>query len=61
MPQKTDSLVRLSSETNLTGFDCEDADLNDFLLNDARQYMAELLAVTRDGGYSYRRFFQSGQ
>jgi GNAT superfamily N-acetyltransferase len=46
MPKKADNLVRLSSETDLTGFDCEDADLNDFLLDDARPYMAELLAVT---------------
>ena len=46
MPQSADSLVRLSVETDLTSFDCEDADLNDFLLNDAQHYMTELLAVT---------------
>ena len=46
MPSRTDSLVRLASEFDLTGFDCGDPDLNDFLQNDARQYMAELLAVT---------------
>jgi len=46
MPRRTDSLVRLPPDTDLTGFDCDDADLNDFLRSDARDYMAALLAVT---------------
>jgi GNAT superfamily N-acetyltransferase len=46
MPSRTDSLVRLSSETDLTGFDCGDAFLNDFLQEDAKSNMAELLSVT---------------
>ena len=39
-------IVRLSSEINVTDFDCGDEDLNDFLLNDANHYQSELLAVT---------------
>jgi GNAT superfamily N-acetyltransferase len=46
MASRTDSPVRLSPETDLTGFDCGDFDLNDFILNDACGYMAELMAVT---------------
>lgn len=41
-----DSLIRLSPDMNLAGFDCGDPDLNEFLLLDAKEYMAELLAVT---------------
>ena len=39
-------LVRFSEEANLAGFDCGDEDLNDFILNDAKKYAAELLATT---------------
>ena len=46
MPRRTDNLVRLSITTDLTEFDCGDADLNEFLLKDARRYMTELLTVT---------------
>jgi hypothetical protein len=39
-------LVRLSSNFEIKPFDCGDADLNDFLLSDAKRYSNELLAVT---------------
>lgn len=40
-------LIRLTPEFNLqTEFNCGDADLNDFLINDAKNYQNELLAVT---------------
>lgn len=40
------SLIRLSPETIIKPFDCEDADLNDFFLNESKHYLTELLAVT---------------
>lgn len=39
-------LVRLTKNHNILPFDCGDSDLNDFLLNDAILYSAQLLAVT---------------
>jgi hypothetical protein len=39
-------LIRLSSDHNLKPFDCEDSDLNDFLINDSLRHQDELLAVT---------------
>ena len=38
--------IRLSSETPIKPFDCGEGDLNDFLFNDAKAYLAELFAVT---------------
>ncbi len=40
------SLIRLTYDYRIKPFDCGDADLNDFLFNDARFYLKELLAVT---------------
>ena len=39
-------IVRLEEDTPLSSFDCGDADLNDFLLNDAKNYSKSMLAVT---------------
>ena len=39
-------IVRLTQEHLLKPFDCGNADLNDFLLNDAKAYASHLLAVT---------------
>lgn len=39
-------LIRLTSDYAIKPFDCGDADLNDFLFNDAINYQNELLAVT---------------
>jgi len=50
-----DSLIRVSPDMDLTGFDCGDQDLNEFLLQDCKEYMSELLAVTylvKDSGRS---------
>ena len=38
--------VRLSPEKDILPFDCGDADLNEFLSVDAKNYLQELLAVT---------------
>ena len=38
--------IRLSADTKIKPFDCGDADLNDFLFNDAKPYLSELYAVT---------------
>jgi predicted GNAT family N-acyltransferase len=47
MPSPADaSLIRLSSDCIFKPFDCGDSDLNDFLLNDAKQSMALLQSVT---------------
>ncbi len=46
-------LLRLSDSHNILPFDCGDADLNDFIANDAKDYIKKLLAVTyllEDGG-----------
>jgi GNAT superfamily N-acetyltransferase len=37
---------RLEENTPVLSFDCGDADLNDFLLNDAKNYLKSMLAVT---------------
>jgi len=39
-------IVRLEEDTPLPSFDCGDNDLNDFLLNDAKNYLKSMLAVT---------------
>ena len=39
-------IVRLTQEYPLKPFDCGNADLNDFLLHDAKAYSSHLLAVT---------------
>jgi hypothetical protein len=39
-------LVRLRHDHELLPFDCEDDDLNDFLVNSAKLYQEDLLAVT---------------
>jgi hypothetical protein len=39
-------IVRLEADTVIHSFDSEDKDLNDFLLNDAKNYLKSLLAVT---------------
>jgi GNAT superfamily N-acetyltransferase len=39
-------LIRLEDDTPLSSFDCGDADLNEFLLNDAKNYLKAMLAVT---------------
>ena len=36
----------LREETQIPPFRCKDADLNSFLLEDAKKYLAELMAVT---------------
>ena len=41
-----DKLVRFTPDVAVGTFDCGDPDLNDFLRDDARTYLAELLAVT---------------
>lgn len=39
-------LVKLRADSFLEGFDCEDEDLNEFILDDAKIYQSQLLAVT---------------
>jgi len=39
-------LVRLDDNTPISDFDCGDIDLNDFLHNDAKNYLKSMLAVT---------------
>lgn len=39
-------IVRLTTEYELKPFDCGDADLNGFLLNDAKSYVEKKLACT---------------
>lgn len=41
-----DKLVRLSPDLKIGDFDCGDADLNEFLRDDAVTYLTELLSVT---------------
>ena len=38
--------VRLSVDYQIKSFDCQDADLNEFLLKDATKYLQQLLAVS---------------
>jgi hypothetical protein len=39
-------IVKLEADTKINSFESEDKDLNDFLLNDAKNYLKSLLAVT---------------
>jgi len=39
-------IIRLEEDTVLSSFDCGDMDLNEFLLNDAKNYLKAMLAVT---------------
>jgi len=39
-------IIRLEESTLITSFDCGDIDLNDFLHNDAKNYLSSMLAVT---------------
>jgi len=39
-------IVRLEEDTPISPFDCGDIDLNDFLHNDAKNYLKSMLAVT---------------
>ncbi|MDR2206601.1 MAG: GNAT family N-acetyltransferase [Flavobacteriaceae bacterium] len=39
-------IVRLEQDTPISSFDCGDTDLNDFLHNDAKNYLKSMLAVT---------------
>ena len=40
------SLHRLQPSTEISSFDCGNKDLNDFLLEDSKKYLSQLLAVT---------------
>ncbi|MDR3184863.1 MAG: GNAT family N-acetyltransferase [Prevotellaceae bacterium] len=42
----TVDIVKLENDMEVESFESEDRDLNDFLLNDARDYLKSLLAVT---------------
>jgi predicted GNAT family N-acyltransferase len=39
-------IIRLTGDTEIKPFDCGDNDLNDFLSNDAKNYLKSLFAVT---------------
>jgi GNAT superfamily N-acetyltransferase len=39
-------IVRLENDTPISSFDCGDIDLNDFLCNDSKNYLASMLAIT---------------
>lgn len=39
-------LIRLSSDANLAGFDCGDADLNNFLIEDAKNFLEKHIATS---------------
>ncbi|MDR2622171.1 MAG: hypothetical protein LBC48_06270 [Dysgonamonadaceae bacterium] len=39
-------IIRLEEDTALSSFECGDIDLNDFILNDAKNYLKSMLAVT---------------
>ncbi|MDR2628001.1 MAG: GNAT family N-acetyltransferase [Dysgonamonadaceae bacterium] len=40
------AIVRLEEDTPISSFDCGDIDLDDFLRNDAKNYLKSMLAVT---------------
>ncbi|GHT35744.1 N-acetyltransferase [Bacteroidia bacterium] len=46
MDEKSLQLIRLEEDTPISSFDCGDTDLNGFLLNDAKNYLKSMLAVT---------------
>ena len=39
-------IIRLTPDYKFGSFNCEEPDLNDFLLTDAKEYASRLLAVT---------------
>lgn len=46
MDTGTLQFIRLKEDTNLLPFDCGDADLNNFLFEDAKHYLEDFMAVT---------------
>lgn len=40
------SIIRLRQDYDIKPFDCGDDDLNDFLLNESKNYLGQLIAVT---------------
>ncbi|MCQ2351441.1 MAG: GNAT family N-acetyltransferase [Paludibacteraceae bacterium] len=40
------SFYKLATDTAIKSFDCNDKDLNEFLIQDAKKYLSELMAVT---------------
>lgn len=40
------SFSRLTNDTTIKSFDCNDKDLNEFITQDAKKYLSELMAVT---------------
>ena len=46
MDIENSKLIRLKPDTEILPFDCDDCDLNGFLLEDAKNYLKDLLAVT---------------
>jgi predicted GNAT family N-acyltransferase len=45
-PSGQERLIRLTSDHQIRDFDCEDDDLNDFLINSSKNFTTQLLAVT---------------
>ncbi len=44
--QEGTKLIRLSLNSQIKPFDCGDSDLNEFLINDSKKFILNLLAVT---------------
>ena len=40
------NVIRLTTDYELTEFDCGDSDLNDFLVEDAKNFLAKRIANT---------------
>lgn len=40
------NLIKLNSDTDLSGFDCGDEDLNDFLVEDAKGFLDKRIATS---------------
>jgi predicted GNAT family N-acyltransferase len=54
MNLKSLTLTKLNSHHNITQFDCGDVDLNGFLLNDAVNYLNELMSITYTIEYNHQ-------
>ncbi|GHT79183.1 hypothetical protein FACS189464_3790 [Bacteroidia bacterium] len=50
-------IVRLEEDTPVSSFDCGDIDLNDFLLNDAKNYSKFRYLTTKDADEDTRAMY----
>ena len=52
-------LIRLTKDTIIKSFDCGDADLNDFILNDAKAFLSSSYPAIKLGRFAVSKNYRS--